>query len=627
MSDTRGDLGRFEREWVARGLNRRHFVKLVAGGTSAAFLTAFMAACGGSSATPTTASSTSSGSTTTTSSGGTTATTGSGSSSASPAAVSPANIATNVTLTMPIVTTLDVTLDPQATQNYLLFYNMFDYIYGGLVKFDKDAHVIPDLAERWDKSSDGLTYTFHIRSNAKFASGRQVTADDFIYSWKRALNPKKPAPASFFMESLKGATEYTKGTATELTGATKIDDSTVQVTLTKPINYFLAYLATIAWYVVDKDLIEKYGDDSNSDWTNHQPYGTGAWKVNKFDPATGIELVPNENYWGQHSPSVTKLEWPILKGPTAANQGLNLYKANQADILSAFPLSLLDAVEQDFKSEIVPVTVGGVNTVAMSFGKKPFDNVLVRRAFAMAIDRNTFDNVIWRGSYTPTDCYEPPSIPNYTCAPGIPYDPTEAPKVLAAAGYPGGKGLPPIQFYEASDTSAEDVNRWRALADMWNKTLGANVSVNTSLTSTQIQNKIVSDKGLQMEIFGNINITDTPELMSEFLRSDSVYQVNRFDWGIQVPAMTYNGVTYDPTADAKKFDALMDQADVEQDATKRNQLYQQGEALFLRDAVFVPFGYFVYRELVKPKIKGLDWGGFYYSFPRSIEGKVVVTKS
>lgn len=629
--------------WLRVGLKRRDLLRLLGAGVSLATINGILAACGGAATTPTTAPAATVPATTaaaptkaatTGTTGGATAaspTTTSGG-AASPAATSAAptvpagNLATNVTLTFPIVTTIDVTLDPNKAQNWLILGNLYEYIYGGLVRYDKDAHVIPDLAEKWDKSPDGLVYTFHLRSNAKFASGRPVTPDDFIYSWKRSLDPKKPSPAAHFLEHLKGYDEFTKGQTTELAGAKKIDDKTIELTLSKPYNFFLSYLAIYPWYVVDKDLVEKYGDANNVDWTNHQPYGTGAWKVSKFDPTTGIELVPNENYWDQHSPSVTKINMPILKGPTAPNQALNLYKGDQADVVNGFPLSLLDAIEKDFKDQIIVVTVGGTGNVAMSFSKKPFDNVLVRRAFAMAIDRDKYDNQIWRGNFKPTDCFEPPSVPNYQCPPGIKFNLDEAKKVLAAAGFPNGQGLPPITLYISSETSAEDVNRYRALADMWNKGLGANVQVDTSMTLSQIIDKRTAEKGFQMELMGWINITETPQLMSEVFRTDSPYMKNRFDWGISVPKMSYGGVEYDPTGDAKKFDELMAQADVEQDPKKRNDLYQQGETLVLKNAVYAPYGNFIYRELVKPRVKGLEYGAYFYSFPFPVEKNVVVTK-
>lgn len=636
--------------WTRAGLRRRDLLRLLGAGVSLATINAILTACGGSTAAtpttgttatgaasaarPTVAPTTASGSAAATNA--TAATTGSVTtgSTARPAAIgspvaSPVitgNVATGITLTLPIVTTVDVTLDPHKAINQVSFGNLYEYIYGGLTRYDKDAHVIPDLAEKWDKSADGLVYTFHLRDGIKFANGKPITPDDFIYSWKRTLDPKTPSPSLIFLEDLKGYDDYRMGKTTELAGARKIDDKTIEVTLSKPVNYFLSYLSIYTWYVVDKDQVEKYGDSNNTAWTNHEPYGTGAWKVSKFDPNTGIELVPNENYWGKRSQSVTKINMPIIKGPTGPTQALNLYRGDQADVYSNFPLSLLDAVEKDFKDQIVDIHVGGTASVAMSWSKKPFDNMLVRLAFAMAIDRERYDTQIWRGFYLPTEAFEPPSVPNYTPPPGIKFNLDEAKKVMTAAGFPNGQGLPPVTLYIASSSAAEDVNRYRALADMWNKGLGANVIVDTSLTSSQIIDKRTAEKGFQIELMGWINITETPQLLSEVFRTQDIYQKDRFDWGTPVPKATYNGIEYDPTGDAKKFDALMEQADVEQDPTKRSDLYQQGEALVLKDAVYVPYGNFRYRAVAKTRVKGLEFGAYFYFLPFPIEGNVTVTK-
>lgn len=618
-SNSTPELEQVAEEWIRAGLSRRQLLRFIAGGTTVAALAAVVAACGGSSG--------SSAPTTSGASSGATQGTQSTQSTQSTQTVAPGDIQTGVTLTIPLVTTLDVTLDPARGINSLTLAVLLPYIYGGLLVYDKDAHPVKDLAESYQKSPDGLTWTFIIRKDAKFASGRQVVADDFIYSWERALDPKQTSPASSFMEHLAGYTEYTKGQADHISGVKKIDDQTIQITLSRPYNFFTSYLAVFPWFVVDHELVEKYGARTNTDWSTHTPYGTGPWKVSKFDPASVLELVPNEHYYDKPSPSVTKVTFPILRGPVASNTALNLYKSGQAQVVPSFPLSLLDAVEKDFKDQIQWILAGGVDSIAMNFAKKPFDNVLVRRAFGLAIDRETLDNTIWRGTLKPTTAFTIPQVPDYTPPPGLDYNPDEAKKELAAAGFPGGKGLPPITMYVAAETSSEDVNRWRALADMWNKTLGANVQINTALTADQITTKRQNENGLQIAVAGWISPTpQTPQQISQAMRSDSPYMKGYYNWGIRVPAMTYNGVKYDPTADSKTFDGLVRQADVEQNPTKRNDLYHQAETLFLRDAVYVPFGNFRYPSIIKPNVKGLVWGGLYYSLPMPITKNVVVTK-
>jgi ABC-type transport system substrate-binding protein len=576
------EFDRIARKWVELGLSRRSLLRFVAGGTSLAALASVVDAA------------------------------------------AQGDVQTGVTLTMPLVTVFDITLDPNKAENLGEHAELYMYIYGGMVVHSKDAHVQQDLAETIETSDDGLVYTFHIRPDAKFGNGRAVVADDFIYSWERALDPERPSPTRFFLENIEGYEAFSNGEADTLSGVRKIDDQTVEVTLSRPYNFFLSYMCVFPWYIVDRELVEAHGDRNNSEWTNHQPYGTGQWKVDRFDPTTAIELVPNEHHWAPPSPSISRIIIPILKGPTAANTALNLYKADQAQVIGAIPLSLLDSVRQDFPDELVEVLVGGTQSVALSFSKPPFDNVLARRAFAMALDRETFCNQVWNGARRPTEVFEPPSIKDYTPPEGIAYDPEGAVEVLAAAGFPNGEGLPTITLYMSSETSAEDINRWRALAQMWNDTLGSDVVIDTSMTADQINRRRVEEKGFQIEIMGVINITETPQLMSEFMRSDSVYQKDRFDWGIEVEAMEYDGVTYDPTADSAEFDRLVNEADVAQDPVARNELYHQAEELALRNAVYIPFGNYVFPALNKANIEGLLWGPYYYLIPGVVNEDVVV---
>ena len=635
----RHELDNLTQEWLRRGLSRRALLRTLAAGAGLVTMEAALAACGATGTSPTAgpagggAGPTAALPTVVANPGAPAATTPGAptvvTAATQPAGAPPADFVRNATLTIPIVTTLDINIDPHKTINSLLYGNLLPNVFNGLVRYDKDAKVVPELAERWEKSADGLTYTFHIRKNAKWATGRDVVADDFIYSWKRTLDPKKPSPTAHFMEHIKGYDEFLKGDAKELEGAKKVDDKTIQIVLKKPYNFFLGYLAIYPWYIVDREAIEKWngGDINSVEWTNHQPYGTGPWKVTKFDPTQGIEMAPNEHYWGGTSPSITKLSWPILRGPTGPNTALNLYKTGEAQMVGNFPLALLDAVEREFSKEMLRVTVGGTQSLAFDFKKKPFDNVLVRRAFGMAIDRETWASQVWRGIRKPTTAFIPPAVPNYTPPEGIKFNAEEAKKVLAAAGFPNGQGLPKVTIYgNYSDTPAEDVNRWRWVADQWKKILGADVDVDTSMTSTQYLDERRNRKGYQCEIRGWINIQETPELMSEVFRDNSPYMKDVFDWGIQVEPKTYEGVTYDATADARKFNELVNQADVEQDPQKRNDLYRQCEELVLRNAVYVPLGNFIALQLVKPQVKGLQWGAYHYFFPEVLGKDVVITR-
>ena len=482
-----------------------------------------------------------------------------------------------VTVTIPwLPNGQGVTLDPAAAPNWGPFWGILPFIYSGLVAYDENALVHPDLAERWDVTNGGLTYTFHIRKDAKFASGRDVVADDFVYSWKRALNPKATTPMLNFMEHLEGYLEYSQGKATEISGVKVIDPKTLALTLSKPYNFFLSYLAAFVWFVVDKDAVDKYGKDFVAN-----PSGTGPWIVTKFDPESVIEMAPNPNFYLGANPSIAKIN------PS-----------------------------------------GSIRSLAMDFKQPPFDDVRVRRAFGHAIDRKTFGDIIEQGTWSAADFYTPPVVLKSDPAYKPPadqtpaFDPAKGKQLLADAGFPNGQGLPEIRYYESSEDAPDQINRWAAFLDMFKQHLGVTVIHDTSMTFDQIQKVKQQKGGLQITVQWWGNITETPQLMSEVFRSDSQYNTGTFNWAPDLPAKG----GYTPGADVQQFDKLMTQADVEQDLAKANALYQQGEALMLKNAVFVPFANLVPMQLLKPWIKGVHIGWWNFSQPYRFEPSVVVIK-
>lgn len=620
---------------------RRDFLRVSAIAAGAVATMGMLAACGGSDddATSTTAAGGTTPAAGTTPASGSTPAAGSTSASgttASPQATSAAGQPTQAQATGDFVTGatvqlpfnpfgLAVTVDPQRAQNWGPFWFAIPFAYGGLVQFDENALIMPDLAERWEKSDDGTVYTFFLRSDAKFASGREVTADDFVYSWKRALDPENPSPMLHFMEHLKGYKEYNEKQATEISGVRVIDPKTIELTLSTPYNFFLSYLGTFVWYVVDKEAIDEYGDDFYM-----HPSGTGPWVVTNLDPQTIITMEPNPNYYGGVNPSIAKLNFPVLTGPTAENTSLNLYKSDEV-AYTAVPIALLDAVSQDdeLSKELIKINPSGsIRSLAMNFNAAPFDDVRVRRAFGHAIDRQTFGDVIWRGTWVPAEFYTPQVV--LQSDPGYDppeeetptFDPEKGRQLLAEAGYPNGEGLPEIRYYETSEDASDEINRWKAFLDMFKEHLGVEVIHDTSMTTDQIEKLASEQGGLQMEVWWWGNITETPQLMSEVFRTDSPYMKGRFNWNYDLP----DTGEYTPGADAKKFDDLMHQADVEQDIDKMNELYREGEALALKNAVYVPIANWVPHLLIKPWIKNMRVGWWNFSAPSRFEPDVVVAK-
>lgn len=515
-----------------------------------------------------------------------------------------------------------VTLDPHRTVNWGPFWVMFPNVWGGLVRYDENAKVQLDLAESYTVSEDGKTYQFKIRPDAKYASGNPVKAGDFITSWKRALDPNRLSPMAPFMEMIRGYRNYVAKKSKNL-GIRALDDSTVEIELSRPYSYFLSYLAAFVWNVIDPAVLDEYGDD---EFYLHDA-GTGPWRITEFDPAAKIVMEPNQNHYGGTSPSIVKIEWRLLSGPSAASEALNLYK-NDEVVSADVPISLKATVERDpqLSQELKKISPeGSVRAIAMDFKQKPFDDVRVRRAFALAIDRERWANEIWEGTWTPATSFTPPVlevIAGYQRPEGLGYDPDAAKKLLEDAGYKGGQGLPEIVFYEPKEDPDDEKARWAALLDMIKENLGVEITHDTTRTREQIQALQEDNGGRQFDVVWWWNLAETPHLLSEVFASTSPYMKGWFNWN---PDLKPSG-DFDPGADSKTFDELVQKADVEQDAATRNDLYRQAEELMLKNAVYIPLGYWVQMFVQKPWLQGTKQGPWTGRIPVWFDKDVVVLK-
>lgn len=529
----------------------------------------------------------------------------------------------NVTITVPLLPYPEaVTLDPHRSVNWGAFWTMFPNVWGGLVRYDENGKVVLDLAESFTTSTDGTVYTFKIRPDAKYASGNKVVAADFVASWKRALNPNSLSPMADFMSLVKGYAKFSQGKSKDI-GFKAVDDSTVEITLAKAYSYFMSYLAAFVWAVVDPAVLKTKGDDK----FYLADAGAGPWRFTKFDAAKQVVMEPNTNYYGGNSPSISTIVWQVVSGPTAAADALELYKQDKA-ISADVSISLKSSVEKDptLSAEMVKISPSGsTRSIAMDFNQAPFNDVRVRRALAMAIDRNAWANDIWEGTWTPATVFTPPvvnQIEGYQPPAGIDFNLDEAKKTLEDAGFKGGAGLPPITWYEPSEDLDDEKARWKQLFDAIQKNVGITIKQDVTKTADEI-NQLQSDTGgRQFDIVWWWNVTETPHLMSEVLSSTSPYMKGVFNWNGTLP----KSGDFDPGADSKSFDDLVSKADTELDQAKRNDLYQQAEELALKNAVVIPLGNWVQMYVQKPWIQGTKQGPWTGRLPALFDKDVVALK-
>jgi ABC-type transport system substrate-binding protein len=530
------------------------------------------------------------------------------------------DIETDVELTIPFNPFgQEVTIDPHRTVNWGPFWVMFPYVWSGLLRFDENGAVQPDLAESVTPNDDGTVWTATLKDGIAFASGNPILAEHFVMSWQRALDHTQLSPMSQFMEPLRGYDDVLAGISTDA-GFRAIDNRTIEIKLSRPVSYFPSYLATFGWAVLDPDVLAAEGDAD--------PFlsgaGGGPWQITDFDPLARIVMVPNAHHWAAPSPSVTRIVWQIVTGGAADATALELY-ANDAAVSADIPLSLTETVlgDEALAAELQEIAAPSSTTaISLDFNQEPFNDVRVRQAIAAAIDKSAWASDIWQGSYLPATSFTPPilqTIANYEAPAGIEHDPARAAQLLDDAAYDPAAGVEVTYFQPATD-SPEDIERHRLLLTAIQDATSIEIIHNTSLTREQITALNQDNGGHQFDIVQWWLATETPALLGTVASQDSPYNAGWINWSVVLEAQG----DLNPGADAEQFNELVTNAEATLEEASRNEMYREAEELLLRNAVYIPLGYWVQRFVQKPWLEGTRQGPWSGRIPVRIDEEVVV---
>jgi len=325
------------------------------------------------------------------------------------------------------------TLDPAIGydwQNWSMIKSLFD----GLMDYKPGTtELVPDLAESYEISPDGKTFTFKLRPGVKFHNGREMTAEDVKYSIDRVVNPVTQSPGQGFFASIKGYEEAAAGKADGLSGITVVDPSTIRFELTRPDATFLHVMAINFSHVVPKEEVEKYG----ADFGKH-PVGTGAFKLGEWTLGQRVVFEKNPDYWHKGLPYLDKITFEIGQEPIVAL--LRLQKGEIDVPGDGIPPAKFQEVMNDPAQKARVVEGGQLHTgyVTLNVNVPPFDNVKVRQAVNMAINKERIVQLI-NNRAVPANQPLPPSMPGYAKDyKGYPYDPAKAKELLAEAGQADG---------------------------------------------------------------------------------------------------------------------------------------------------------------------------------------------
>ena len=448
-------------------------------------------------------------------------------------------------------------------------------VFSGLVSFDPHLNLTPDLAETWELSPDGTVYTFHLRENAKFHNGRSVTAEDFVYSFERALSPAlRSDTALTYLGDIIGAREMASGEAKSISGIKAIDEHTLEINIDAPKPYFLLKLTYPTAFVVDKKNVE-----SGEEWFR-TPNGTGPYKLIEWRRFEKITYEANPDFY-LDIPAITYIEVQLYSGV-----GIRLYEAGDIDMTGVSFYSIdrfLDPAEPLHKELIAGVDLC-TGYAVFDVTKPPFDDIKVRQAFTMAFDRQKYIEVVLHGGALPAIGIFPPGLPGFNIGlEGLPYNPERARELLAESKYGGAENLPPIIYTDMGIGSYVNADV-AAIVQMWEQTLGVEIIVE-NLEPNFYYDQIYAGEHGQIFRGGWCADYPDPENFADILFHSSSAQ--------------NNGNYANP-----ELDQLLEAARIEPDITKRIAMYQEAERIIVNDAPVLFTTHSLSYELVKPYVKG-----------------------
>ena len=468
-----------------------------------------------------------------------------------------------------------LTLDPAISAD-MSSHTYVMQIFSGLVRLDQELNIVPDIAESWEESLDGKTYTFHLRQGVKFHNGRDVKAADFKYSWERACHPATGSgTAATYLGDIVGAKDMLAGKTGEISGVEVIDDYTLQVTIDAPRAYFLDKLAYPTAFVVDMVNVE-----SGQNWWR-EPDGTGPFKLREWTPSQRLILERSQIYYGEPA----KLEQIIFH--FLAGAPMALYETGQIDV-TLVSTSYIDQASD----ETNPLHQGLAVTPELSLyyigfntAQPPFDDVNVRRAFCLAVNKERIAEVILRDMVGVADGILPPGMPGYSeSLEGLDYDVEKAKELIAASKYEDVSSLPPI-ILTVSGYGNYIPRYLGAIIQEWQQNLGVEISVRQLEPEIFIYN--LKQEKDDMFILGWIADYPDPHNFLDIL----------FYTGSENNFFEYSNLD---------LDALLDQAAIEQDEATRLPMYQQAEQLVVDEAPCLPLWHGTNHILVKPYVKDYE---------------------
>ncbi|MBA4149701.1 MAG: peptide ABC transporter substrate-binding protein [Verrucomicrobia bacterium] len=473
-------------------------------------------------------------------------------------------------------------LDPQIVTGVPEHHIIIALLEGLVMPHPKTLEPQPGVAETWKVSDDLKTYTFNLRKDAKWSNGDTLNAHDFVKSYQRMLTPTLAAEYSYMLHVMENAEDFNTGKIKDFSqvGVKALDDHTLQIQLNSPTPYFLSLLSHYSWFPVHLPTIEKHGAiyERGNRWTRPENYvGNGPFTLAQWKRNQVIVVKKSPTYWDANTVRLNEIHFYAIESDDTEERA---FRSGQMHITQTVPLTKIEVYKKDNPHLIRIDPDLGTYYYRFNTRKAPLDDRRVRRALAMAIDRDSIVKNVTRGGQIPAHNFTPPETAGYTSDANVPYDIAGAKKLLAEAGYPDGKGLPPVEILfntsEAHRTIAE------AIQQMWNKEL----NVNARLVNQEWKVYLDSQQ------HGN-------------------YQISRAGWKGDYPdpntfldMWLTDGANNQTGWSNPEYDRLIQEAGRTADRDKRFDLFRKAEAILIDELPMLPIYFYTRVYLIHPSVQG-----------------------
>ncbi|EAR56328.1 putative oligopeptide ABC transporter, periplasmic oligopeptide-binding protein [Photobacterium sp. SKA34] len=471
-------------------------------------------------------------------------------------------------------------LDPQKVSG-VPESNVIRDLLEGLVNQDSKGNLIPGVAKSWE-TTDNKTWIFHLREDAKWSNGDPVTADDFVYTWRRLADPKTASPyASYIqMTTMANAEDIIEGKKpADTLGVEAVDAHTLKVTLDKPVSYFASMLVHTSMKPVNQKVVEKFGDD----WTKVGNYvSNGAYKLDKWVVNERIVLTRNDNYWDNKDTVINKVTYLPIENQVA---GMNRFLAGELDITYEMPNEHFKRLEKEYPQDVKVTPYLCSYYYEFNTKRKPFDNANVRKALSYAIDRDVLAKFIVGKGETPAYNFTPlatngleVAMPEYSKL-DQKQRLAKAKELLKAAGYDQNN---PLQFNLLYNTSENHKKIAVAISSMWKKGLGVKAVLENQEWKSYLDSKRQ----------GNFDVSRAG-WCGDYNEASTFLAIMHSGHSQNYPK--YSSVAYDKAID----DAILAKSDAQRAAD-----YKQAEAQLAADMPIMPIYHYVNARLVNPQLGG-----------------------